>query len=276
MKKSILITGCSSGIGLDAALNLHAQGWQVFASCRQAEDCERLRAMGLQAPQLDHTDPGSMAAALDAVLAETGGTLDALFNNGAYAIPGALEDLPTDGMRAIFEANFFGYHDLIRMVIPVMRAQGHGRIINCSSVLGFAAMPLRGAYNSTKFALEGYSDTLRVEMAENNIEVVLIEPGPIATKFRDNCIPHYEKWIDAENSPRARQYAKLRSRLYGPHDGKKDRFELGPEAVTKALVHALESPRPRARYRITWATKLAFFFKRILTTRMFDRIAGMN
>jgi NAD(P)-dependent dehydrogenase (short-subunit alcohol dehydrogenase family) len=203
------------------------------------------------------------------VLATTGGTLDALFNNGAYAIPGAVEDLPTDALRAIFEANVFGWHELTRQIIPVMRTQGHGRIVNCSSVLGIVAAPWRGAYNASKFALEGLTDTLRVEMRDTAIKVILIEPGPINTRFRLNAIPHFEKWIDWQASPRADQYReKLIKRLY--KDTGKDRFELPASAVTVKLLHAIEAPKPRARYYVTVPTYLMGTFRRILPTRALD------
>jgi NAD(P)-dependent dehydrogenase (short-subunit alcohol dehydrogenase family) len=267
--RSILITGCSSGIGLDAARGLKLRGWRVFATCRQEADCERLRAEGLESFQLDYADEASIAAAVEEVRARTGGTLDALFNNGAFACPGAVEDLPRGALREIFETNLFGYHDLTRRVIPMMRAQGHGRIINCSSVLGLVGMTWRGAYVATKFAMEGLTDVLRIEMKGTGIEVILIEPGPIATRIRQNAIPHFEKWVDWQASARAEQYVSLRGRLYGVKT-RKDAFELGPEAVTAKLVHALEARRPRARYYVTTPTYLMGFFRRILPTRALD------
>ncbi|RMD95448.1 MAG: SDR family NAD(P)-dependent oxidoreductase [Alphaproteobacteria bacterium] len=270
MAGSILITGCSSGIGRDAALTLHARGWQVFASCRKEADCEGLRAIGLAAPRLDVDDPGSIAEALEEVLDATGGRLDALFNNAAFALPGAVEDLPTAGLRAIFETNLFGLHELTRRVIPVMRAQGAGRIVMNSSVLGFTPAPWRGAYVATKHALEGLSDVLRLEMRGTGIHVVLIEPGPITSRIRQNAIPHFERWIDWERSARRDDYARLRARLY--EDRGPDRFELPPSAVTRRLIHALESPRPRARYRITTPTLLAEAMRRLLPTRARDAI----
>ncbi|MEP5152959.1 SDR family NAD(P)-dependent oxidoreductase, partial [Planktotalea sp.] len=169
MQKSILITGCSSGIGYDAAHGLAKRGWRVFATCRQQKDCDRLNEEGLESFVLDYADEASIETALAECLERTGGTLDALYNNGAYAIPGAVEDLPRAGLRAIFETNLFGYHDLTCRVIPIMRKQGHGRIINCSSVLGLVAAKYRGAYNSTKFAMEGLTDTLRIEMRNTGI-----------------------------------------------------------------------------------------------------------
>ena len=269
--RTILITGCSSGIGHDAAHGLAARGWRVFAACRQEADCARLRGEGLESVRLDYTDTASIADATGTVLDATGGRLDALFNNGAHAMPGAVEDLPTDALRAVFEANFFGWHELTRRVIPAMRAQGHGRIVQCSSVLGLVVAPWRGAYNATKFALEGLTDTLRIEMRGTGIHVVLIEPGPITSRIRQNAIPHFERWVDWERSPRADQYRKkLLKRLYetrGP-----DRFELPPAAVTKKLVRALESSNPAPRYYVTTPTYLAGALRRALPTRALDRL----
>ncbi|WP_299688672.1 SDR family oxidoreductase [uncultured Tateyamaria sp.] len=268
-QKTVLITGCSSGIGYACALHLRARGWRVFASCRTAEDCARLRAEGFDSPRIDYAETGSIASGLAEVLEATGGTLDALFNNGAYALPGAVEDLPTDALRAIFETNFFGWHELTRFVLPVMRAQGHGRIVQCSSVLGFVTLPWRGAYNSTKFALEGLTDTLRVEMRDTPIHVVLIEPGPVTSRIRANSIPHFEKWVDWENSPRVAQYnAQLRKRLY--EDNGPDTFELPPEAVARKLTHALEADRPRPRYYVTTPTYIMGILRRLLPTRALD------
>ena len=268
-QRTILITGCSSGIGYAAAHALRERGWRVFASCRQSRDCERLAAEGFDAPQLDYTDASSIAAAVDHVLEQTGGTLDALYNNGAHATPGAVEDLPTDALREIFESNFFGWHELTRKIIPVMRAQGHGRIIQCSSVLGLVTMPWRGAYNSTKFALEGLTDTLRIELRDTPIHVTLIEPGPITSNIRANSIPHFERWIDWKSSARKAQYeSALLDRLYtarGP-----DRFELPPQAVVDRLIHALEADRPRPRYYVTTPTRISGILKRILPTRALD------
>lgn len=271
MKRTILITGCSSGIGLDAAQGLRAAGWRVFASCRQQDDCDRMRAMGFDSPRMDYADPDSLRDGLAEVLAATGGTLDALFNNGAHGLPGAVEDLPRDALRAIFEVNLFGVHDLTCRVIPVMRAQGHGRIVNCSSVLGMVTYPWRGAYVATKFAMEGLTDTLRVEMRGTGIHVILIEPGPITSQIRVKSIPHFERWINWQASPRRQQYeATLLKRLYdssGP-----DRFELPPSAVTAKLRHAIEAPRPAARYYVTTPTYIAGFLRRVLPTRWQDII----
>jgi NAD(P)-dependent dehydrogenase (short-subunit alcohol dehydrogenase family) len=267
--RSVLITGCSSGIGLDAARGLKACGWRVFATCRQEDDCERLREEGLESFRLDYADEDSIAEAVAEVLARTGGTLDALFNNGAFACPGLVEDLPRGALREIFETNLFGYHDLARRVIPVMRRQGHGRIVNCSSVLGLVGMTFRGAYVATKFAMEGLTDVMRIELKGSGIKVILIEPGPIATKIRENAIPHFERWIDWENSARADLYLRLRGRLYDKKT-KKDAFELEPAAVTAKLIHALEAERPMARYYVTTPTYLMGFARRVLPTRALD------
>jgi len=270
-KKSILITGCSSGIGYDAAHGLTARGWRVFATCRKETDCIRLRHEGLESFVLDYADEASVSAALAEVLNATGGTLDALFNNGAYALPGAAEDLPRAGLRELFETNVFGWHDLTRQVIPVMRAQGAGRIVNCSSVLGLVVAPWRSAYNASKFAIEGLTDTLRLEMRGTNIHIVLIEPGPVTSQIRQNAVVAFEKWIDWENSVRADEYrSTLIKRLYEKRG--KDRFELPASAVTQKLIHALESPKPKPRYFVTTPTYIMSSLKRILPTKALDWI----
>jgi NAD(P)-dependent dehydrogenase (short-subunit alcohol dehydrogenase family) len=269
-EKSILITGCSSGIGYDAAHGLKRHGWRVFATCRKKEDCERLRAEGLDSFPLDYSDPASIKSALSRVYEATGGTLDALFNNGAYACPGAAEDLPREALSHLFEANVFGWHDLTRQVLPVMRAQGYGRIVNCSSVLGLVAAPWRSAYVASKYAVEGLTDTLRIEMRGTGIDVVLIEPGPITSKIRENSIPHFERWIDWEGSPRAALYRdKLLKRLYNEKK-KRDFFERKPAAVTKKLIRALEADRPKARYYVTVPTHVMGALRHVLPTRAMD------
>lgn len=269
-QKSILITGCSSGIGFDAAQGFRALGWRVFASCRQQVDCDRLTALGFESPLIDYADSATIKNGLAQTLAATGGTLDVLYNNGAFACPGAVEDLPRDALRSIFEVNVFGSHELTCLVIPVMRAQGHGRIINCSSVLGLVAMKWRGAYVATKYALEGLTDVLRIEMADTPIKVILVEPGPITANIRKNAIPHFERWIDWEKSARAPQYAILRDRLYT--DSGPDLFELPASAVTKKLIHAATSRRPKPRYYVTTPTYLMGILRRIAPTRLLDAV----
>ena len=270
MQKSILITGCSSGIGLDCAKTLHAMGWLVFASCRKQKDCDRIVQMGIHAPRLDYADAQSITKTLAYITNKTDGTLDAVFNNGAFAVPGAVEDLPTDALRSIYETNVFGYHEVMRQVLPIMRTQGHGRILNCSSVLGLVVMRWRGAYTSSKFALEGLTDTLRIEMRDTNIKIILIEPGPIGTKIRENSIPHFEKWVDWKNSPRKAQYETgLLKRLYIQKDGP-DAFELPASAVTVKVIRALESANPKPRYYVTKPTYVMGMLRRILPTRALD------
>lgn len=267
-QKSILITGCSSGIGFDAAHGLRDAGWRVFASCRKTEDCERLIELGFESPQIDLADSDSIRNGLNAVLDATGGTLDALYNNGAFACPGAVEDLPVAALRDIFETNVFGTHDLTCEVIKIMRKQGHGRIINCSSVLGLVPMRWRGAYVATKHALEGLTDVLRLEMRDTDIKVILIEPGPITSDIRVKAIPHYERWIDTENSARRDQYPALAKRLYestGP-----DKFELPASAVTAKILRALTVTNPKPRYYVTTPTYLMAGLKRLLPGRTLD------
>ena len=270
--KTILITGCSSGIGYDAAHTLAKRGWRVFATCRAEADCDRLRTEGLESLRLDYTDEGSISSTLQEVLQRTGGTLDALFNNGAYAIPGAMEDVPRDAMRAIFEANVFGWHDLTNRVVPVMRTQGYGRIVNCSSVLGLVSMPWRGAYNASKFAIEAISDTLRLELRQTGIKVVLIEPGPITTAFRANAKREFDRWINWRQSALKDLYANRLVARLNDATQTKDRFELPPSAVTAKLIQAIESPRPKARYFVTVPTYIADIMRRLLPTRLLDMI----
>lgn len=269
-QKTLLITGCSSGIGLDAARTMTRRGWRVFATCRSEADCARLRDEGLESFVLDYADTSSITDAVSEALSRSGGTLDALFNNGAYGMPVAAEDMPTGALRELFEVNFFGWHELVRQVIPVMRSQGHGRIVQNSSGLGIVAYPWRAAYVASKFALEGYTDVLRLEMAGTGIHVSLIEPGLIETKFRVNSIPHFERWVDWAASPRKTQYeTEVIPRLQGKAGG---RNHAGPEAVTRKLIHALEAPRPSPRYYVTPLVWIAVFLNRILWTRAQDAI----
>jgi NAD(P)-dependent dehydrogenase (short-subunit alcohol dehydrogenase family) len=272
MTKSVLITGCSSGIGYDAAKTLRRRGWRVFATCRSDSDCERLRGEDFESFRLDYADEASLATAVAEVEQRTGGVLDALFNNGAHALPGAVEDVPRDGLRAIFEVNLFGPFDLINRCLPMLHAADSARVVNCSSVLGFAAIPFRGAYSATKFAMEGLTDTMRRENPGGPVRFILIEPGPIATRIRENAIPHFEKWIDWQASRRRDFYEKhFRPRLYRK-DNRRDRFELPPSAVSRKLVHALEASRPRERYFVTVPTWFASIVTRLLPTGWQDRL----
>ncbi len=269
-RRSILITGCSSGIGYTCALGLQRRGYLVVASARRQTDVARLRDQGLNAVQLDLDDPGSISSGLEQALALTGGSLYALFNNGAYGQPGAVEDLSRDCLRAQFETNLFGWHELTCRVIPMMRSQGEGRIVQNSSILGLVTMPYRGAYVASKFALEGLTDTLRLELAGTGIGVSLIEPGPILSSFRDNAVKKWREYIDTEHSPHKEAYLAMERRL--KKVGPAAPFTLHPEAVLKRLIHALESPRPQPRYYVTTPTYVLAGLRRVLGTRLLDRV----
>jgi NAD(P)-dependent dehydrogenase (short-subunit alcohol dehydrogenase family) len=268
--RAILITGCSSGIGLCVAQGLKQRGYRVFATARQAADVSRLKDLGLESLQLDLDNSESINLAVDEVLARTNGQLFALFNNGAYGQTGAVEDLSREALRAQFETNLFGWHELTCCVLPVMRQQGYGRIIQNSSILGFVALPFRGAYNASKYALEGLSDTLRLELHNTNIHLALIEPGPIESRFRANAYKAFNQYIDKVHSPFQQQYAALEARL--TKEGPAAPFTLPPEAVLKKVIHALESRRPRERYYVTFPTHLFGTLRRLLSTRALDRI----
>lgn len=270
MTKSILITGCSTGIGYVSAHALHQRGYQVIASCRKPEDVDKLRTEGLTCIQLDLSDPQSISNGVKQALKLTDGRLDALFNNGAYGQPGAIEDLPTQALREQFEVNFFGWHQLVCELLPTMRKQGYGRIVQNSSVLGFAAMRYRGAYNASKFALEGWTDTLRLELNDTDIHISLLEPGPIETQFRANAKQAFLKWITLEGSPHESQYQQQLQRL--EKETSNNAFVLPPESCVAPLIHALESPKPKIRYRITTPTKVFAILKRLLPTRLLDKI----
>ena len=266
--KSILITGCSSGIGLCVAEGLQGLGWRVFATARKAEDVEALQQRGLEALHLDLADSDSINRALEEVLQRSGGTLYALFNNGAYGQPGAVEDLSREVLREQFETNLFGTHELTCKVLPLMRQQGYGRIIQNSSVLGIISLPFRGAYNSSKYALEGLSDTLRLELHGSGIHISLIEPGPVTSRFRANAFAKYQQHIDKDKSFFRETYARMEKRL--TKEGPAAPFTLPPEAVLDRVIHALESPRPRARYYVTFPTYLFGTLKRLLSQRALD------
>lgn len=269
-EKTILITGCSSGIGYCVASGLQQRGYRVFATARRAESVKQLNAAGFESLQLDLDDSQSIKQAVDEVLRRTEGRLYAVFNNGAFGLPGAVEDLSRDAMRAQFETNFFGWLELTNLLLPVMRKQGYGRIIQNSSVLGFIAMPFRGAYNSSKYAIEGLSDTLRLELKGTNIHISLVEPGPILSRFRANALAALQKHIDIENSVHSEHYQQVLERLN--KEGPAVPFTLPPEAVLKKVIHALEARNPRTRYYVTVPTYLFAYLKRVLPTRTLDRL----
>ncbi len=269
-QRNIIITGCSSGIGRCVAEGLREKGYRVFATARKKVDVDILIAEGFESVQLDLANSASIRSAFKTILEKTDGEIYALFNNGAYGQPGAVEDLTRDVLRQQFEVNLFGTHELTNLVLTVMRQQGHGRIIQNSSVLGFVALQFRGAYNATKYAMEGLTDTLRLELMGTNIHISLIEPGPIDSLFRKNALTAFEENISAENSPFENAYKKLVERLRA--EGHVVPFTLGPEAVLDKVVHALESKKPKARYYVTFPTYLFGILKRILSVRMMDGV----
>ncbi len=267
---SVLITGCSTGIGHCAAIGLARRGYRVFAAARKLDDVRALQAIGLESVQLDLADSASIHRAVDEVLSRSAGRLYALFNNGAYGQPGAVEDLRREVLREQFETNLFGTVELTNLIIPVMRAQGGGRIIQNSSVLGLVALPYRGAYTASKYALEGITDTLRLELRGSGIRVCLIEPGPVESRFRANSYEAYRRNIDANRSLHCDRYRAMERRL--AKAGAAVPFTLPPDAVLEKVIHALESRRPRMRYYVTVPTHLFATLKRFLPGRWMDRL----
>ncbi len=267
--KSILITGCSSGIGYHCAKALTEKGYRVFATARKFEDVKRLQDEGLESLQLDLDNSKSIQKAVDEVLRRCDGKLYALFNNGAFGQPGAVEDLSRHILRSQFETNVFGTQELTNAVLPAMRACKEGRIIQNSSILGFVSIRYRGAYNASKYALEGLSDTLRLELKGENIFVSLIEPGPIKSDFRKNALAKFLQNIDRENSAHSKEYKQKQEALKSDADVP---FTLDSDAVLKDLLHALESKKPMVRYRVTIPTKFFAVLKRVLSSNMLDII----
>jgi len=269
-RRSILVTGCSSGIGLACARGLKARGWRVFATARAADDMRMLTTVGLEPVPLELADPDSVAACADHVLAATDGKLFALFSNAAYGQPGAVEDLSRDTLARQFEVNVFGTHQLACRLLPAMRAQGRGRIVMNSSVLGFVSMPFRGAYNASKYALEGLCDTWRLELNGSGVHVTLIEPGPILSRFRQNAHRAFIDNIDVEHSIHRQRYETMEKKFQT--EGAVMPFTLGPEAVLVKLEQALAARRPKARYTVTVPTYLFAWLKRLLPDRALDAI----
>ena len=268
--KSVLITGCSSGIGYQTAKDLSARGYDVIATARKLEDVEKLNSEGLFCLQLDLSDSDSIRQAFTKTLEHTSGELYGLFNNGAYGQAGAVEDLSREIIKQQFETNVFGWMELTNLAILIMRQQGYGRIIYNSSILGFIALKFRGAYNASKFAIEGFADTLRLELNNTNIFISLIEPGPIETNFRNNSYKIFKETIDKENSVFKSEYLTAEKRLQ--KKGAAVPFTLPAEAVSKKVIHALESKRPKPRYSVTFPTYLFAYLKRVLPHRVLDKL----
>lgn len=270
MSEAILITGCSTGIGLETALLLATKGYRVLATARRQEQVEELQDRGLESHQLDLDDSASINKAVEWALARTGGVLPAVFHNGAYGQAGALEDLSREALRQQFETNLFGWHELNNLLLPVMRKQGGGKIIFNSSVLGLVCMPYRGAYNASKFAVEAYADTLRLELQGTNIKISLIEPGPIRSRFRDNAYKAFHRFVNRELSPHQQAYDAMEARLKLPGDT--SRFTLGPEAVAEKVLAILQTEHPKNRYYVTIPTYLCAFLKRVLPSSLLDTL----
>jgi short-subunit dehydrogenase len=269
MKKTILITGCSSGIGLCAAEMLHKKGYQVFATARKAQDVTHLKNLGLNSFLLDMDNSDSIQQVVTEILQQTHGKLDVLFNNAGFGQTGCIEDLNRDIIRAQFETNVFGPMELIQHVLPIMRAQGHGRIIQNTSILGIVAMPFYGAYNASKFALEGFSNTLRQELRGSQIFVSIIAPGPIRTHFRENAYQHFQTSVALKESIHKSLYKKLIGYFKNSADNHPP-FTLSPEAVVKKLIHAIESRHPKAHYYVGFPAHLFALLRRILPDSLLD------
>ncbi|MEO1205070.1 MAG: SDR family NAD(P)-dependent oxidoreductase [Pseudomonadota bacterium] len=270
MKRAVLITGCSSGIGLATAIRMKKRGWRVIGTVRRPDDIARLADRhGVEGLTLELTDKNSIAACADRALELTDGKLEGLFNNAAYGQVGAVEDISVDDLRRQFEVNVFGGHDLTCRLVPAMRKVGRGRIVQCSSVLGLVSGPFRGAYSASKYALEGLSDAMRLELQGGGISVSLIEPGPIRTKFLETAIETFKKTIDRDASPHRETY---KVRLAKMEAGGNDRFKMEPDAVAEKVQDALESLNPKPRYFVTTPTYVADSLRRVLPTRVLDRI----
>lgn len=269
---SILITGCSSGIGYHTAHGLRRRGYRVFATARRDEDVQRLASEELESLALDLDSSKSIRRAVDTVLERTGGRIYALINNGAFGLPGAVEDLNREALRAQFETNVFGTQELTNLILPAMRQHNEGRIIQISSLLGIVCLAYRGAYSASKFALEALTDTMRLELRDTNIHLSLIEPGPITSRFRDNAYRAYQRWIDKSGSAHRHYYEAVERRLGGT---KPLPFTLPPEAVLKRVVRALEAHRPKTRYPVTVPTYFFAATRRLLPTRLLDRILSL-
>jgi NAD(P)-dependent dehydrogenase (short-subunit alcohol dehydrogenase family) len=266
-QKSILITGCSTGIGLVCALGLKQRGYRVFATARKPEDLQRLEALGLEAIALDYRYSPSVQACAADVAKRCDGKLYALFNNGAYGQPGAVEDISRAVLEEQFAANFFGWHELTKACLPLLRQNGVGRIVQCSSVLGLGAMKWRGSYNASKFAVEGLTDTLRLELRGSGIHVVTINPGPIESQFVPNARAAFERHVDLSQSHYKADFERQRLRL---EKGGNTSFKLPASAVLNKLILALERKTPRAHYYVTTPTWLVAIGRRLLPQSSFD------
>jgi NAD(P)-dependent dehydrogenase (short-subunit alcohol dehydrogenase family) len=264
-KQVILVTGCSTGIGRATAIEAAERGHRVFASARRREDIAELTAKGIETLALDVTDRASIREAVKTTLAMAG-RIDALVNNAGYGQYGAIEDVSPEEWRAQFEVNVFGTVEVLREVLPGMRAARRGTIVNVSSLAGKVTVPFAGPYCASKHAIEAISDALRVELAPWRIRVVVVEPGPIGTRFGDRSREAAAR-ILATPGPYSRFYENAE------RASQKD-FQRGrrkPETVARVIVRAIESRRPKTRYRVAPLARILVPLKGITTDRFLDR-----
>ncbi len=255
--KTVLITGCSTGIGRATAERFVKAGWITYATARKVETLQELEAMGCRTLALDVLDEASMVAAVEQVEAEEG-VISVLVNNAGFSLTGAIEELPMDEVRRQFETNVFGLVRMSQLVMPAMREQGWGRIINISSMGGKLTFPGMGFYHGTKYAVEAISDAMRFEVRSFGVRVVLIEPGLIKTAFGDTASNHIPAApaSDDGSSPYTAFNAAVGESVMGAYEGPMAMFAVGPDAVAKVIEKAANNSRPRARYVVTPAAKL--------------------
>ena len=272
-QRSVLITGCSTGIGFCLAKGLSEAGFHIIASCRNPKDEAKVKTLGVDVINLDLASSLSIRNGVKQAMELSNGLIYGLINNGAYGQAGAIEDLSRDAVRAQFETNVFGTMELTNLILPKMRAQNEGRIVQISSVLGIVCLPYRGAYNASKYALEALTDTLRLELSDTNIRLSLIEPGPIESAFRKNSLARFYQYIDPNESVHKENYRAMKARL---DKSENSRFTLPPEAVLAVVEHALTSNKPKIRYAVTIPTKVMAPLKRLLPDRIMDKFLLAN
>lgn len=264
---NIVITGCSTGIGLETAKYLKERFITVYPTARHMEDVEMLKALGFEhAMQLDVTKATQIKHVIETILSKES-TIDVWFNNAGYGQPGAIEDLETKVLKEQFETNVFGLHECTRQILPVMREQGYGKIIQHSSVLGIISLFGRGAYNASKYAIEGLTDTLRLELKDSDIHAVLLNTGPVTSHFRQTAVQKLKENIDIDHSIFKKQYEKS---IKG--EGKKVPFNEEADAVASVIHKIILAKTPKPRYYITKATYLLGYLKRILSTTRLDKL----
>ncbi len=267
--ETVLVTGCSSGIGYYVAKGLKERGYNVYATARKEEDVQRLISEGFKCLQLDYADSQSVQDLANELMLLVGTNLYGVFHNGAYGQPGAVEDLTRETIEKQFAANVFGWMELNNRLIVLMRHNNCGRIIFNSSVLGLISLPFRGAYNASKYAIEGFADTLRLELSDTNVKVSLVEPGPVESRFRANALQALKDNVNMGDSVHRDRYKKTLDRL--AKEGVVDPYTLPPEAVLKKVIHALESKSPQAHYYVTTPTYIMGTLKRLLPAKWMDK-----